>query len=70
MSGPDVAATAMTVKAQMIAIIEAQAEDSSFDDILRELAFNRVVSRGLANFGDGRMISTEELRRRIVAWRS
>jgi len=41
------ASSQSSVKEQMIQIIEAQPEDSSFDEILRELAKARAIERGL-----------------------
>lgn len=35
-----------TPKEQMVKVIEAQPEDSSYDEILRELAFARIIDRG------------------------
>ena len=36
-----------TVKEQMTKIIQEQPDNSSYDEILRELAFARMVERGL-----------------------
>ncbi len=57
-----------TAKAMMLAIIQDQPEDSSYEGILRELAFKRLVDRGLADAAAGRTLGTENLRRRIKAW--
>lgn len=38
-----------SAKDQMVKIIQEQPDDSSYDDILRELAFTRMVERGLAD---------------------
>jgi len=46
------ASSQSNVKEQMVQIIEAQAENSSFDKILGELAFARVIERGLADIDD------------------
>lgn len=54
----------------MIAVIESQPQDSSFDDILRELAFHRLVERGLDDLAKGETITTDELRRRVRQWPS
>ena len=54
----------MTVKDKMKAAIEAQPDDSSYDEILRELAFERMVERGLADSREGRAISNDEMGRR------
>ena len=49
-------------------IVQAQPDDSSFDEILRELAFSRMVERGLADSRQDRIISNEEMEHRIRAW--
>lgn len=58
-----------SAKQQMVQIIEEQPEDSSFDELLRELAFARMVDRGLADSDAGRTIGNEEMKRRIDSWR-
>ena len=58
-----------TVKEDMIRLIQDQPDDSSFDEILKELAFSRMVDRGLADSKAGRVISHEDMGRRIEAWR-
>jgi len=56
------------VKEEMIRVIEEQPEDSTFEEILRELAFARMVDRGLADSEAGRLISHEEMGRKIQSW--
>ncbi|MDI1278373.1 hypothetical protein [Methylobacter sp.] len=57
-----------TVKERGSEIVQAQPDDSSFDEILRELAFSRMVERGLKDSREGRIISNEEMEHRILAW--
>jgi predicted transcriptional regulator len=57
-----------TVKERVAEIIQAQPDDSSFDEILRELAFSRMVERGLADSRLGRTIPNEEMEHRIRTW--
>lgn len=57
-----------TVKERVSEIVEAQPDDSSFDEILRELAFSRMVDRGLADSRLDRTISNEEMEHRIRTW--
>jgi len=57
------------VKQTMVEIIEQQPDDSSFDEILRELAFARMVDRGLADVDAGRVITGAELEKRMHNWR-
>ena len=56
------------VKERMTELIQAQPEDSSFDEILRELAFEQMIARGIEDSREGRTISNEEMKRRISAW--
>jgi len=57
-----------TPKEVMIRTIEDLPEDSSYEEILRELAFARMVERGLADSVAGRTASHEEIGRRIASW--
>lgn len=56
------------VKERMIAIIDRQPEDSSYEEILRELAFARMVDRGLADSDGGRTISNEQMGSFMRLW--
>ena len=58
-----------TAKETMTEIIRQQPDDSSYDEILRELAFARMIERGLEDSHNGRTISNEEMDRRIQSWR-
>jgi predicted transcriptional regulator len=58
-----------SAKEQMTKIVQDQPEDSSYDEILRELAFARMIERGLEDSRAGRTISDEEMRHRISTWR-
>jgi predicted transcriptional regulator len=62
------ASTQLNIKEHMVRIIRAQPEDSSFDEILRELAFARMIERGLEDVDQGRTVSHEEVRREVEAW--
>ena len=53
------------VKERMTELIRAQPEDSSYDEILRELAFEQMIARGLEDSREGRTISDEEMKRKI-----
>jgi predicted transcriptional regulator len=57
-----------TVKDELTRLIQDQPDDSSYDEILRELAFNLMVQRGLRDSDEGRTISNEEMGRRIRSW--
>ena len=58
-----------TVKEQFIKLIEDQPEDSSSEEILREMAFAAMVDRGIADSDAGRTISNSEMASRIESWR-
>ncbi len=57
-----------SVKEQMAKIVQEQPDDSSYDEILRELAFARMIERGLADSQAGHTISDEDMSRRIRTW--
>ena len=56
------------IKERMTQIIEAQPDDATFEDIMRALAFERMVERGLADSRAGRVTANEETERRIRTW--
>jgi predicted transcriptional regulator len=58
----------ISAKEQMIHIIHNQPEDSSYDEIFKELAFHRMIEKGLSDSENGRTISNEEMGRRIRKW--
>ena len=56
------------VKERMAEVIKDQPEDATYEEILRELAFEQMIMRGLQDSKEGRTISNEEMKRRISAW--
>jgi hypothetical protein len=52
----------------MINIIASQPEDASFEEIMRELSFERMIERGMEDVRKGRVISSQEMERRIRTW--
>lgn len=57
-----------TAKEELTHLIQGQPEDSSREEIVRELAFHLMVQRGLADSDARRVISNDEMGRRIRAW--
>ncbi|MFQ6030966.1 MAG: hypothetical protein ACE5Q6_26170 [Dehalococcoidia bacterium] len=57
-----------SAKDQMVKIIQEQPEDSSYEEILRELALARMIERGLDDSRSGRTISNDDMLRRIRTW--
>lgn len=56
-------------KDAVVEIVQGLPDDSSYDEILRELVFNRMIERGLDDAAAGRTISDEEMKRTIDSWR-
>ncbi len=56
------------VKAKMTEVIQSQPEDATYEEIMRELAFEKMIERGLADSRSGRVVSSEEMERRIRTW--
>ena len=54
-----------TIKDAMVEIIARQPDDSSYDEILCELAYARMVQRGLADSDAGRFVGNDEVRARV-----
>ncbi|MFT5522982.1 MAG: plasmid stabilization system protein ParE [Pirellulaceae bacterium] len=51
-----------SAKETMIGIIGLQPDDSSYEEILRELAHGRMVQRGLSDSDAGRTVSDEDVK--------
>jgi len=60
--------TEANAKQQMISILQQQPEDSTYDELLRELAFSRMVDRGLKDIEAGRTHDNDEVQRKIKSW--
>jgi predicted transcriptional regulator len=59
-----------TAKEQIAQLIEKQPDDSSYDEIIRVLAFDLMVKRGLKDSDEGRTITNKEMHRRIRSWQN
>ena len=46
-------------KQKMAEVIQSQPEDATYEEIMRELAFERMVARGLEDSGGGRVVPNE-----------
>ena len=57
-----------TAKEELTRLIQGQPEDSSREEIVRELAFHVMVERGLADSDAKRTISNEQMGQRIRSW--
>jgi len=57
-----------SVRGAAARLIQQQPEGSSSEEIVRELAFHVMVQRGLADSDAKRVISNDEMSRRIRSW--
>ncbi len=57
-----------SAKEQLTRLIEQQPDDSSYEELVRELALALMVERGLHDSDEGRTISSREMHQRIRAW--
>ena len=51
-------------------LINSLPEDSSYEEILREVIFARMVKKGLSDSLENRTISNEDMEHRIKSWRN
>ncbi|MDO3379712.1 hypothetical protein [Geoalkalibacter halelectricus] len=57
-----------TIKDKMKDIIQSQPDDSTYEEILRELAFARIVDLGMSDYRNCRVVSNDEMEHRIRTW--
>jgi predicted transcriptional regulator len=57
-----------TVKEKLAEVIQAQPDDASYEEIVRELVFERMIDRGMEDIRKGNLVSNEEVERRIATW--
>lgn len=57
-----------TAKEEMVDIISRQPDDSSYDTLLRELAYARMIQRGLQDAAEGRVKSGAVVKKSIDSW--
>ena len=55
-------------KEHIAEIVNRQPDDSSYDEIVRELAFDLMVQRGRRDSDERRTIANDEMARRIKTW--
>jgi predicted transcriptional regulator len=59
-----------TVKEKIAEVVLAQPDNATYEEIMRELAFERMIEQGLNDVRSGRVISNEEMSHRIRTWQS
>ena len=55
-------------KKQIKKIVDSLPEDSSYEEIIKELAFHKMIENGLKDSKDNKTISNEEMKKRIKKW--
>ena len=55
-------------KAEITKIIERQPDDSSYDEIMRELIFSQMIGRGLEDSVKGKTISHKNMKKEMESW--
>ena len=58
----------MTAKERIRELLKTQPDEASYDEILRELAFERMIDQALSDARSGRVISNDEMGERIRRW--
>jgi len=59
-----------TVKEKITEVVLAQPDDATYEEIMRELAFERMINRGLSDSRAGRVVEDEEMAHRIRSWQN
>lgn len=57
-----------TAKQELEKLLAQQPDDSSYEELIRELAFEVMVKRGLEKSDAGKTVSDREVKRRIDSW--
>ena len=57
-----------TAKELITELVQKQPDDSSYDEIIRELAFHLMIERGLKDSDENRTISNDKMRQQINNW--
>ena len=58
----------LNIKEKMTEVIRQQPDDATYTEIMRELAFERMVDRGIEDSRKGRLVANDEMARRIRTW--
>ena len=55
-------------KSEVMKLLDQQPDDSSSEELIRELALHLMILRGLEDSDEGRTVSGAEMARRIESW--
>lgn len=56
------------VKEKITEIVQSQPDDASYEEILRELAFEHMVQRGLKDVREEQVVSNRVMEQQIRSW--
>jgi len=59
----------MTAKEEIVKIVQDLPEDSSVEEIIREILFAEMIKRGLNDSDNNRILTTSRLKERVKQWR-
>lgn len=57
-----------TAKEAFLHTLEQQPDDSSYDELLEELALKKMIDAGLSDVDSGKTISNKEMKDAIASW--
>lgn len=57
-----------TAKERIVKVVASQPDDATYDEILKELALANMVDHGLEDIRTDRLVSNNEMARRISTW--
>jgi len=60
--------TMATAKEAFLNTLEQQPDDSSYDELLEELALKKMIDAGLLDVDSGKIISNKEMKDAIASW--
>ncbi len=62
--------SAENAKQHLITVLQQQPDDSSYEELIKELAFVQMIDRGLKDVTSGRVVSNDDMRAEITSWRN
>ncbi len=60
--------TSQSSKQRVLDIVNGMPENSTIDEILHEVLFQRMMDKGMEDSRAGRVITTEELLKQVETW--
>ena len=57
-----------TAKEKLAELLAQQPDDSSYNELIREMAFSAMVQQGLSDSDKDKVLSDDEMHKRIRSW--